>query len=60
MSEELEFLKSDLDNVIQGMTICASVLSAEEKDYLLLFQRCKSVLDRIKPIGKEQKNEDSN
>lgn len=54
-SEELEFLKIDLDNVIQGMAICDSILSKDERYYLLLFQRCKSVLDRIKPIGEENK-----
>ena len=51
--DELEFLKCDLDNMIAGMTICGSILSQEEKDYLLLFQRCRSVLDRIKPVEAE-------
>lgn len=46
---ELEILKMDLENRIHGMTICAYILSEEEKDYLLLFQRCLSVMERIQP-----------
>ena len=57
--EELEWLKLDLENRIHGMTICAHILSEEEKDYLLLFQRCLSVMERIQPSNKWiQFNED--
>ena len=55
MREELEFLKCDLENIIDGMTICGGILSDEEKDILLLLNRCKSVLDRIKPCKEEGK-----
>ena len=47
--KELEWLKLDLENRIHGMTICAHILSEEEKDHLLLFQRCLSVMERIQP-----------
>lgn len=50
--DELEFLKLDLENRIHGMTICAHILSEEEKEYLLLFQRCLSVMERIQPSNK--------
>lgn len=50
---ELEILKIDLDNIIAGMTICKNILRPEEADYLNLFKRCKSVLDRIKPSDNE-------
>ena len=53
-SEELEILKCDLENIISGMTICAHILSEEEKDCLLLFQRCLSVMERIKPTEESE------
>ena len=58
-SLELEMLKMDLENVIQGMTICAGVLSKDEQEYLALFNRCLSLINRIKPIkeDKELQNE---
>lgn len=57
--EELEFLKMDLENIIQGMTICESILSQGEREHLDLHRRCLSVLERINPVrdkaGKGQK-----
>jgi hypothetical protein len=53
---ELELLKCELQNRIDGMTICASFLTDDEKEVLLLLQRCKSVLDRIEP--KEENKHD--
>lgn len=47
-NDELEFLKIDLNNIIQGMTICEALLSDEEKDHLNLHRRCLSILERIK------------
>ena len=46
--DELEILKLDLENIIEGMTICGSVLTREESKCLSLFRRCLSVLKRIK------------
>lgn len=47
--DELEFLKIDLANMIQGMTICESILGQKEKEHLDLHRRCYSILERIKP-----------
>lgn len=49
-NDELEFLKCELENRIQGMTVCESILSNEEKDHLNLHRRCLSILERIKPV----------
>lgn len=53
--DELEFLKCDLENMIQGMTICESILSQGEKDHLSLHRRCLFVLERIKVAESEDK-----
>ena len=53
--DELEFLKCDLENMIQGMTICESILRQEEKDHLSLHRRCLSVMERIKVAESEDK-----
>ena len=53
--DELEFLKCDLENIIDGMTICEGILSSEEKDHLSLHRRCLSVLERIKVTESEEK-----
>lgn len=53
-NDELELLKCELKNVIQGMVICKAILSEEEKDHLSLFMHCLSVLERIK-VAEEEK-----
>lgn len=51
---ELEILKIDLENLIQGMSICREDLTHSELDCLELLKRCNSVINRIKPCGKEK------
>ena len=51
--DELDFLKIDLRNIIDGMTICESILTQEERDHLSLHRRCLSVLERIKVAESE-------
>lgn len=53
--DELEFLKADLVNIIEGMTICESILTQEERDHLSLHRRCLSILERIKVAESEDK-----
>lgn len=53
-TDELEFLKCDLENMITGMTICKHTLSQEEIDHLSLHRRCLSVLERIKVAESEE------
>ena len=50
---ELFYLKSDLENRLQGMAICFGILTEDEKDIYQLLTRCKSVLDRIEPIQED-------
>ena len=52
--DELEFLKCDLENIIDGMTICEGILSPEEHSHLALHKRCLSILKRIKPANEEE------
>lgn len=49
--DELELLKSELDNRIDGLLICKAFLTDDEKDLLKLLSRCRSVLNRIKSRG---------
>ena len=51
---ELYFLKNELENVIQGMALCKSILSREEREHLDLHRRCLSELERIKPAEGEE------
>ncbi len=50
-SDELELLKTELDNRIDGLLICKAFLTDEERDLLKLLSKCRSVLNRIKPRG---------
>lgn len=36
--DELEFLKADLVNIIEGMTICESILTQEERGSFITSQ----------------------
>ena len=49
--DELELLKSELDNRIDGLLICKAFLTDDEKDLLKLLSKCRSVLNRPKPRG---------
>lgn len=49
--DELELLKAELDNRIDGLLICKAFLTDEEKDLLKLLSKCRSVLNRIEPRG---------
>lgn len=49
--DELELLKAELDNRIDGLLICKAFLTDDEKDLLKLLSKCRSVLNRIKPRG---------
>lgn len=49
--DELELLKIELDNRIDGLLICKAFLTDEEKDLLKLLSKCRSVLNRVKPRG---------
>lgn len=49
--DELELLKSELDNRIDGLLICKAFLTDDEKDLLKLLSKCRSVLNRIKSRG---------
>ncbi len=53
-SDELNFLKCDLKNMIDGMTMVESLLSQTEKDHLNLHRRCMSVLERIEAAESEE------
>lgn len=48
---ELEALKIDLNNLIDGMTILTDTLTENEKECLRMLCRCLSVIDRIVPIN---------
>ena len=50
---ELEMLQNDLDNLITGMAICRDALTEGERECFTMLKRCKSVIDRIRPSGKE-------
>ena len=53
-SDELNFLKCELKNVIDGMTMIEYLLSQEDKDHLNLHRRCLSVLERIEVAESEE------
>ena len=48
---ELEALKSDLNNLIDGMTILTDTLTETEKECLQIMCRCLSVMNRIVPVN---------
>lgn len=48
-NEELELLKAELENVIDGMTICEELLTPEEWGHLKLHKRCLVILKKIRP-----------
>ena len=45
-TDELDFLKYDLENMITDMMEYESKLSYEEKNHLSLHRRCLSILNR--------------
>lgn len=55
-TDELEILKIELENIIDGMSICSEILTPEEHTHLVLHKRCLSILKRIKPA--EDKDHD--